>query len=460
MRKETFLPLYLRHLETMSMLAAPAAPPPSGGLIDPTKQAEYPILLGDKLAGKESAKQTRFVNITYNHKSKSATPQQRATITRTSTSRDIYDLTIKDRAANAEQTSLTYTYRGSVDPSMPVSESEPRNLVLVFDPQRKAFILEPVSTRLNFNLRSAPGKTDKQVAEQYPQLNILPEDDQASGDDRQQDGASEDEGPADDENPYDYRHFLPKADGEAEKVGTSASTTPDPHQIVSKTSTPSLPPTTNPKPKAVPQAKPQTNPLRQQKRAPKATNKANHTASAAQKPKSAARVDPEDLASDSSPSDAEEPARAVSSSKPAPSLGSNSNSNIIIDGDLIIDMGSPPPSRPVFKVNPAHFPSNNASANEADDDEEEEEEEEEEIEDLRLPSPARPTGSGGDSQMDDAQMAQEYEEEPEDDDELAAEMEAALEESAREEEQARNQQLSHQQFTVESEDESEVSEEE
>lgn len=440
---------YLRYFETMSTIAASATPPPSGGLIDPTKQAEYPILLGDKLAGKETAKQTRLVNITYNHKSKSATPQQRSTITRSSTSRDIYNLTIKDKAANAEQTSLTYSYRGSVDPSMPVSESESRNLVLVFDPQRKAFILEPVSTRLNFNLRSAPGKTDKQVAEQYPQLSTLPEDDQPSGDDRLQGSASEDEGAADDDNPYDYRHFLPKAGGEVEKPATSTSTTPDPHHVMSKTSTPSLPPTANPKPKAIPRTKPQTNPLRQQKRAPRPTSKLNNAAATTQKPKSVARVDPEDMASEPSHSDVEETTGVASSHKPAPSPGSNSNSNIIIDGDLIIDMGSPPPSRP-FKVNPAHFSSNNTSANEADDDGDDEEE----IEDLRLPSPAGPTGN---SQMGNAQPAQEYEEEPEDDDALAAEMEAAFEASAREEEQARHQQ---QQYTVQSEDESEVSEEE
>ncbi|KAL1971222.1 hypothetical protein VTN77DRAFT_174 [Rasamsonia byssochlamydoides] len=426
----------------MSTLSASATPPPSGLLIDPTKQAEYPILLGDKLAGKSD--ETRFINITYNHKSKSATPQQRATITRSSTSRDIYNLTIKDKAGNAEQTTLTYTYRGSVDPSLPVQESDTRNLVLVFDPKRKAFILEPVSTNLNFNLRSAPGKTDKQVLEQYPQLSTLPEDDQASGDDRSKQEGSDDERPeaADDSNPYDYRHFLPKENTEKDKQTFSTSTTPDPHNTASKVNTPTLSATKEAKPKLLPRTKLQTNPLRQVKRPPKAAAASASSATTRSQPKSAPRVDPEDIVFESAPSDEEQRDNKRETSK----IGATPSPNIIIDGDLIIDMGSPPPTRP-FRVNPAHFSSNNSSANEADDDDDDEEE----IEDLRLPSPARQ----GDMQADGAQHEEASDDEMEEDDPLAAEMEAAFEE----EEVARQQQQA--QYTVPSDDdESEVSEEE
>jgi hypothetical protein len=133
------------------------------------------------------------------------------------------------------------------------------------------------------------------------------------------------------------------------------------------------------------------------------------------------------------------------------------NSNIIVDGDLIIDMGSPPPSR-AFKVNPAFFSSNNTPT----DDRDEDEEEEDEMDSFRLPSPARNTnpppaehtsgGAGGNNDMDD-----------DDFDPLAAEMEAAFEETAREEQVAPRQYTqtsTSARYNVPSDDESEVSEEE
>lgn len=417
---------------------------PSGALIDPTKQAEYPIVLGDRLAAKESAKQSRLINIQYNYKSKSATPQQRSIITPSPRSRDAYNLTITDKAPTAEQNTLTYTYEGSVDPGQPVSGSEERNLVLVFDPTRKVFVLESVATQLNFNLRSAPAKTTKQVLEQYVQLKTLLEDDQASGDDRVQGGAnSEDEGPADEGNPYDYRHFLPKAKAEDDKSASDISTPEPPNYKRSKNDTPVAPaattkPAAGPPPRSKPQTKSQAKPARQNKRAAKpATEKEPPATKSNTKP-------PAGEESESSPSNT---ATGLSSNKAAPSPGSN----IIIDGDLIIDMGSPPPSRPAFKVNPAHFSSSN-TPNLADDDEE--------MEDLRLPSPAGhaavPTPAAT------VETAPSYEDEVEDDDALAAEMEAAFEESAREEEEARSQQYQqqHQQYNIPSDDESEVSEEE
>jgi hypothetical protein len=432
-----------KELTVMSTLSASAAAPQSGLLIDPAKQAEYPILLGDRLAGK--ADNTRFINIAYNHKSKSATPQQRATITRSSTSQDLYNLMIKDKAGNTEQTSLTYSYRGSVDPSLPVQESDTRNLVLVFDPKQKAFILESVSTNLHFNLRSAPGKSDKQVIEQFPQLSTLPEDDQASGDDRCKQDGGDDEKPeaADESNPYDYRHFLPKENAQRDKPAS----TPDPHNTVSRvnTPTPSFTKAAKPKPKPLPKTKTQTNPLRQVKRPPKAAAVSTSSAKTKSQPKSASRIHGlEDIVSEFAPSDEDQRDSKRESSK----IVGSPNSNIIIDGDLIIDMGSPPPSRPAFKVNPTHFSSNNTSANEADDDDGDDEEE---IEDLRLPSPAPQNGTGG------GRQGEAPADEMEDDDALAAEMEAAFEE----EEEARSHQLQQQQqYTVPSDDESEVSEEE
>ncbi|EFW20562.1 hypothetical protein D8B26_003081 [Coccidioides posadasii str. Silveira] len=453
----------------------PTAPNLAGGLIDPTKQAEYPILLGDKLAGKPSSRDTQFINIAYNYKPKGATPRQKTTITSTDTP-DIYKLTIQDKAGNAERSDLTYIYHGGVDPISSVPESESSNLVLVFDPKRKAFILEPVSTKVNFNLRSAPGKTEKQVLDQYGQLEVLPKNEGISGDDG--DGNKDDDDTlevADEDNPYDYRHFLPKKEAKSERRAEvpSSETTPDP--VSEKHSTcPAISSVSSVKanPRPLPKTKPQISPLRPQiKRVTKsAMAKAGSPAKAKSKP--TPRVDAGNLVNESPPPE-EEPKSASPTAPTAP------NSNIVVDGDLIIDWGSPPPERPKIKLNPRDFASGNTSANEGgygsgnnegdedirspspprlavsrawqkrppqQQDEEDEEEEEEEV-----------------SDEDDNESEQEANDDEPDDDGLEAEMEAAFVREQEEEERARNlllQQQQQQQRHIVSDEESEVSEEE
>ncbi|KAF3491503.1 uncharacterized protein GIQ15_01020 [Arthroderma uncinatum] len=458
----------------MATISAPQTPNLNGGsMIDPTRQGEYPILLGDKLAGRETARDRQFVNVTYNYKSKGGTPQQRTTISSAGTP-DRYKLTIQDKAGNAEQTNLTYVYDGGVDPESTASKSENSNLVLIYDPKRKAFILEPVSTRLNFNLKSAPGKTDRQVAEQYSQLNTsFSKDDQSTGDSagRQADNESEDEdlGPADADNPFDYRHFLPKkkaVENKQRATGYGSSPgTPDPHQVVSKPVAPrSVPapaakPKPKPKPKAAPKSKAQPNPLRPPKqRQPKAASSGNATAKEPEPVASAAislppkpepvetiieSVETPDLVGVYSASDDEHKSR----------LAASPGSNIIVDGDLIIDMGSPPPQRPTF----------NETGYRSDD--------EDEIDDNR-PSflIGRRLVDDDDEENDEDEIMEDVpsnnldgDEEPADfEDDLVAEMEAALEESAREEEArlAMEQQQQRYNNHVPSDDESEVSEEE
>ncbi|KAL4945211.1 hypothetical protein BDV06DRAFT_185501 [Aspergillus oleicola] len=439
----------------------------TSGMIDPTKHAEYPIILGERLARKSSDEpRSKLINIQYNYKIKAATSQQRSVITKSPRSRDHFNLTITDKAPSAEQNVLTYAYQGSVDPAQSASESQEHNLVLVFDATRKAFVLEPVATQLNFNLRSAPVKTEKQVLQQYPQLRTLQDDGNTSGDDR--DASGNDDGPADDDNPYDFRHFLAKDKDNLDDVKSgSGNATPEPYAGPSKASTP-LATASRPALSPRPRPKTQTNPLRQKK--PVTDSPRASKAAAKSTPKSPTRVaekqgnntkekkrlekeeDPDEIvfeSTKSSPSDTG--TNAVSSQKSVPSPGSN----IIIDGDLIIDMGSPPPARP-FKVNPAHFSSNNTPAN---NDEEEEEDGYEDIEDLRLPSPVPTTQKPvpiPDIQVEDDNGGADEEDEDEDD-LLAAEMEAAFEEEAQNQ-QAQSHIPTHQ--YVPSDDESEISEEE
>lgn len=407
---------------------------PTLSMIDPTKQAEYPIVLGERLA--QNPDTNRLININYNHKSKSATSQQRSTITPSrSAQTDLYDLSVTDKAPNADHT-LSYSYKGSEDPS------GERGLVLIFDPERKVFVLEPVSTTLNFNLRSAPGKTEKQVREQYEQLQIKEDDEPTtSGEDRHTVGTSEDEGPADESNPYDYRHFLPKNRPQDDKP-ISGHSTPEP--TTSRANTP-LVPAAKPTPKPAPRPKPQANPLRQKKPPAKPAAKAPPATKPREPVSYPEVVEQEDTRS--SPSD---------TGTGSQQTGQSPNSNIIVDGDLIIDMGSPPPSRS-FVVNPAYFSSNNTPADDDGD---------EDIGEFSLPSPAgdaaAPTSSAQAPTSSAARgTAAQDEVEEDDDDALAAEMEAAFEQSAREEEARSHHyiQPTTRQY-VPSDDESEVSEEE
>ncbi|KAL2868329.1 ELL-associated factor [Aspergillus lucknowensis] len=443
----------------------------TGGMIDPTKQAEYPVILGERLARKTDKARSQLVNIQYNYKTKLASSQQRSVITKSPHSQDHLNLTITDKAPGEEQNVLTYTYQGSVDPAQSISGSQGHNLVLVFNPHRKAFVLEPVTTQLNFNLRSAPAKTQKQVAQQYPQLRTLQEDEHGSGDDRRPNNTSgNDDEPADDDNPYDFRHFLPKGkhSPDDDKL-CSGNATPEPYAATHKTSTPLIT-ATKPAPSPRPRPKTQANPLRQKKPASESSRQSNALL-AKPKPKSpvgiterkelglnekrggAEQEEPEGIALEPKSSPSETGTGEVLSQKTVASPGSN----IIIDGDLIIDMGSPRPARP-FKVNPAHFSSNNTPSNNDNEDRDED------IETLRLPSPV-PTAQRLASTMGATTERSQLDEEgdkngegEDEDDLLAAEMEAAFEEEARSQ-QSQPRIQTHSQYAP-SDDESEVSEEE
>lgn len=402
----------------------------NAGLIDPMRQAEYPILLGEKLAGKGSSSSSHFIGIRYNHKPKSASLGQNPVITSASGFADTYKLTIENKTSESQQNPLRYRYHGSVDPKSSASETEPGALILVFDPERKAFILETVATELNFNLTSSPGKTKKEVAEQYPQLDV-----HTDGEPPSLDVSEAEQSAPDDDNPYDFRHFLhgkyAPSTTTKQPLEASPSPIPQPSHVTSRPITSNSFTGNKPKPKPRPKAQPQ--PARSTTTTTRPRPKS--------KPKSAPRIieDAGESSADERPVTKPNLSKAVSSPR------------IIIDGALTIDMGSPTPTRP--KADPRNFASssNNTSANEADDDNESDEDDD--VDDLRLPSPAAhntttsaPTGGVVDEEDDD-------------DDGLAAEMEAALEESAREEEEMQDKGQAQDDRGAAS-DESEVSEEE
>ena len=404
------------------------------GLVDPSRPGEYPVLLGDTLAGQHSLSERRFIGVRYNHRPKNDSARYKNIIRPVPASLTRLSLTLEDAVAASSQNPITFKYRGSPDPKSSAKEGSQNVLALILDPSRKAFILEPVSSELNFNLKASPGQTEKQLLQKYEQLDILDVVQGASNENEQlgRNGSASDEdfSAPDDDNPYDYRHFFQKdKEDQAATPRIGFEPSPSPNLLPTALSTKvanQQPPIAKAKPKPAPRTKASASSARTLPSKPRAKPK----------PKSAEKVT-EIADRDSSADEKPGPRRRSTQVKGAPAIQ--------VEDDLVIDMGSPPPAARTRKINVEHFASsNNTSANEADDDEVGDRSEDDDIEHLRLPSPAPQVKVTPSVQADD-----------DDDDGLAAEMEAALEESANEEEAMGNQLA-----TKMAEDESEVSEEE
>ncbi|KAK1782740.1 RNA polymerase II transcription elongation factor-domain-containing protein [Copromyces sp. CBS 386.78] len=123
--------------------------------MEPPKHGNYPIILSDALLGKAS-KET-VSGIRYNHKptlSSDIAPSQ-ARLKR-SAKDGSYNLGFDD---NGDK----YQYHG-------VRTAADSQYVLVFDPDRKAFVLHQVDSMFNMNITKTP--TDTNAAKQYPPLDV------------------------------------------------------------------------------------------------------------------------------------------------------------------------------------------------------------------------------------------------------------------------------------------------
>jgi len=182
------------------------------GLIDPSRQAEYPIFLGKSLSASWHNPDHQLLNIRYNWKSKQI--PQRQLITENRASSASYRLAVREGASEP------YTYNGTVNPK--TIDPTTSDLALIFDKEKSAFVLESICKSLNFNLTSA---TTKPNIEQLPQLETVKSSAKnAPTRQDEQDIHDSDEDAADAGNPYDYRHFL----AEARKDTIAGNTTPKP----------------------------------------------------------------------------------------------------------------------------------------------------------------------------------------------------------------------------------------
>jgi RNA polymerase II transcription elongation factor len=182
------------------------------GLIDPSRQAEFPIFLGKSLSGSWHSPDHQLLNVRYNWKSKQI--PQRQLITENRVSSECYRLAVREGASEP------YTYNGTVNPK--IIDPTSSDLALIFDKEKSAFVLESIRKSLNFNLTSA---TTKPNIEQLPQLETVTSSTKsAPAHQDQQDIHDSDEDAADAGNAYDYRHFL----SEARKDAIAGNTTPKP----------------------------------------------------------------------------------------------------------------------------------------------------------------------------------------------------------------------------------------
>ena len=202
----------------MAMFArsrSPALPPsrPSG-LIDPHQPAEYPVLLGNGFQDAES-RSPKSVSMRYNWKAHKATSISRISLSKTkSESDDSYELIVEDRLHKNKPYRYTGRVRGTSGGGDDEDSNTPsfdQSLALVWDPAKSAFLLEPVSASLDFNLVSAPDQSQREInAHKKLQSTSFKEDGSETGTTSSLPGSDSDSEP-DSSNPYDFRHFLGEA---------------------------------------------------------------------------------------------------------------------------------------------------------------------------------------------------------------------------------------------------------
>jgi len=131
----------------------------AGGSIDMDQPGNYPIVLSDALLGRATGKTETFTGIRYNHKpDPSADSSQNSLHLQPSDSdHNGYDLSLKDDSDD-------YSYQG-------VRNSSSDQYVLIFNPEKKHFVLHQVDSTFDMNLTSAPWIQDaSKLRTQYPQL--------------------------------------------------------------------------------------------------------------------------------------------------------------------------------------------------------------------------------------------------------------------------------------------------
>jgi RNA polymerase II transcription elongation factor len=436
----------------MAVQNPPALSAMRPGLIDPSRQAEYPILLGKSLSEKTTLGVNDLLNVRYNWKSKQI--PQRQIVTNSHVAPCSYRLVVREDAHEP------YKYDGSIDPQ--TSDPDMTQLALIFDKKNSVFVMESICGALNLNLTSA---TTKPNIDQLPKLQTAnstfdksaQDDEEGVADDGEESGAEEG-------NHYDYRHFLAEA-----RMGAEAG------NGTAKTSAISAASPTLPKSKIVAAAKPATpvqspflSAAKRRKVEPKplshgVSKESKSPASNLAKARSRAGAATSKQSVDSKSAQkfttsGEKKKGPAYPTKQQPSRDNKTpqqyalSPQIIVDeaSDLTIDMGSPPPAaKPRHKINLEAFSGHSRAQSRAGtaslspqsgdtpgkqnnqndkevDMKDTEDEDDDDVEDLALPSP-RETRAPFATANRITQDSAADDDDDDDDDGLAAELEAVFE---------------------------------
>ncbi|KAH6724578.1 putative neurogenic locus notch like protein 2 [Leptodontidium sp. MPI-SDFR-AT-0119] len=129
------------------------------GSIEIDQPGKYPIVLSDALMGRAARTKETYTGIRYNHKPDPSSDSSRNSLHLRPSGSDpsSYDLSLKDDSDK-------YSYQG-------VRTSGSDQYVLIFDPEKKHFVLHQVDSTFDMNLTSAPWIQDAaKLRTQYPQL--------------------------------------------------------------------------------------------------------------------------------------------------------------------------------------------------------------------------------------------------------------------------------------------------
>ena len=349
----------------MASVSPAVHPTRPSGVIDLRKPGDYPIVLGKSLQGSDAA--DHLLGLRYNWQPKYGFGGSSTSL---NSAKDGYSLTVNDTKDSKDP---SFKYTGYDRPTAANTSESARSLALIYDKKESVFRLEVIDKSVELNLESTSSQTiDVRRHPKLPRVAARSAGEKVNGDSRQ---------PADDDapnptNPFDFRNFLDEAKENAERPAQPAGSrtpipgnrtpmsgyaSPVPGATRFKATTPQLSEASSPVPR-----KRKTDEHRAQKLASPIRQKP------AQRKRKAVDEPREPLSKDRISDSDDELSDTIVVKAPSAPLQSqhkghsrNVSGNIgrsprivVNDGDLEIDMGSPPQEargRPSSRINPDAF---------------------------------------------------------------------------------------------------------
>jgi RNA polymerase II transcription elongation factor len=185
------------------------------GHIDLRKPGDYPIVLGDSL--RSSSPTDSFLNLRFNWQPKNGFPHDNQSLLKPT--KDGYSLTVRD-PANSQQP--TFVFSGNTRDSSTTSNTS--SLALIFDKKENVFKLESLSKSLDLNLESTSSKTfDVKRFPSLPKSATKSKRDHSNINGDKTTTPSIDDNTPDPNNPFDFRNFLTEAKDSLERAALAAS---------------------------------------------------------------------------------------------------------------------------------------------------------------------------------------------------------------------------------------------